>query len=166
MGFWDDAWCCGEFDVNGVDDIVDLKRLVSSFLVLIIYFNKERAGVLTGAKNGLSFAVSAFFCPSTSEDFAANSTGVFTSSTSFGLISSLDFPSTMVVIFTSSDDFGEDYTPFCSVIFSCDGFFYVSENNDVFGASKRLNGFGGYFYNFYFCYYKFEGAILSLAGTL
>lgn len=127
----------------------------------MIYFNKVIAGVLTGAKNGLILAGSAFFCPSSSEDFGANSTGAFSSSPYFGLISSVDFSPTFVMVFASSDDFGEVYTPFCSVIFYCDGFFYASENNDVFGAPKRLDGFGFYFYYFYFASYKFGVATIT-----
>ena len=46
----------GEFDVSGVDEIVDLNTLASSFLLLMISCNNVTLGVLTGAKNGLCFA--------------------------------------------------------------------------------------------------------------
>lgn len=60
-GDWNDegltvgGWRCGEFDVNGVEEIVDLNTLASSFLLLINYCNNVTFGVLTGAKNGLCF---------------------------------------------------------------------------------------------------------------
>lgn len=78
------------------------------------------------------------------------------------LISSVDLPSIIEGFLVYYSYFGvvDVYGNFYS-----DGFFYAKENNEVFGAPNKLNGFAGYFYVFYFSYSPFGEAITYLLGT-
>lgn len=72
LGFWVGGWRMGEFDVSGVEAIVDLKILLSSFLLLINSCSNVMLDGLAGAKKGLTLVGSVFFGSSFYEGFVVS----------------------------------------------------------------------------------------------